>query len=249
MAKKAKCNHIIGYTEERDGYDGTLTEFVSLDDLYLSKAKDLKSSNGSLFNFCFNCGKKLEGLFDKKVESLLAEKNQRDEEERLKKEKANELFNQKVLAESIKTKLNQLPEEGSFVVVFYPDKDSYGKNIVLTGSKDLILRNCIHIRQNRSNPDTLIVKSIYKVFSQEVFADILLKQGWNFVGTTKTLEITDGNKKKQLSLDSDGTIYVTEKPADLEKDDYGSNIYDRFTINRLGEYLKIDLDLDQFFIT
>lgn len=85
ISNKQKCNHIIGYIES-SGYDGdTITEFVYLDSLDLSTANELKSTKGYPFNFCHNCGKKLEGFLDKKIEMLTEEKIKRNEAERIKK--------------------------------------------------------------------------------------------------------------------------------------------------------------------
>lgn len=245
MSKKQECNHVIGYIES-DGYDGSiLTEFVNYQYFNLSTANDLKSSKGSLYSFCPDCGKKLEGLIDKRIDNLTAEKNRIIEEDRIKREKFELSFRQKVSEVSKQTNLDQLPEEGLFAVVFHPTNSSYGKDVVLAGSKESILRNCVHYNSNKYNPDPLVKKVIYKALSHEDLRVILTDNGWEEKGTkvNKYLEKMDGNKCKQLSLDSSGIIYINEKSTDPE-DGYVSTNYETFAIHRLSGYLGFHIDLE-----
>jgi hypothetical protein len=243
MSKKEKCNHLIGYIETSTYDEGLDTNFMHLNDISLSDATDLKSHKGSLFNFCSTCGKNLEGLLDKRVELLTTEVVKQNEIDRINKEKANLAFNKKVDEVSKQTKLNQLPDHGTFVVVFYPTKDSYGKDSIINGSKELILRNCVHINTNRSNPDILTVKTIYKV-DNESFYKTMKEDNWTQLGEKpeyQYFEKVESNIKKQLSMES-GIVYVTEYHTDSDGDE--SKSYLNFAMHRLSEYLKKDVLLE-----
>ena len=235
------CIHTIGYIES-DGYDGsTITDFITMDSSW-DDLKTLKSQKNS-FSFCPYCGSNVSEILDSKIEEYAEMKKKKDKEDALKREKANVLFMNKVEMTARENKLDQLPEEGNFIVVFHPTKNSYGKDLVLTGTKDIILKNCVHYNQNKSNPDTLLVKNVFKVFSKETFSEIMVKNDWEKVGDYPRFVKTMGNKTRELTFDSDGTVYVTEKVKDSDGD--VSTNYDRFTINRLGDYLNSSVELEQ----
>jgi uncharacterized Zn finger protein (UPF0148 family) len=243
MNKKTKCDHVVGYIES-NGYDGDIiTEFIHATFYEISTAKKLKYSDGCLYSFCPYCGKKLEGVVDKRVEFLELEKQKRDEEERVKREKAEKILMDKVIETSIKTKLNQLPDDGNFVVVFQPTKSSYyTKDVVINGTKDLILRNCVHYNQNKSTPDELIIKEIYRVMSMESFSLLMSANGW-VVSPSGLCTKKEGNKKKEVSLDNGGIVYITERTVD-EDGEYCRPNYDMFAIHRLGNYLGVNVSLE-----
>jgi hypothetical protein len=112
----------------------------------------------------------------------------------------------------------------------------------MCGSKESILRNCVQYNHYQSQTCVLIVKAIYKVFSNETLAEILLKKGWKSLDAkNEVFEIVVWGTTKQLIMDKSGVVYVSEIRKFSDGDE--SKGYDQFALHRLGDYLKEDIPL------
>lgn len=237
---KTKCNHLIGCVEY-EGYENNSSEFHNLNELNLENAKALKSHDGFLFNFCPTCGKKLEGLLDKKIDELNNILFKNKEEERIRKEKVVFAFNEKVLEAGRNTKLDQLSDEGYFLVICDPVKSSYGQKVLFKGSKDLILRNIVHHNTNKSTPEPIIIQSIFQTLSIEEFGKIMNDCGWERKTETcfiKKEGLTETNLQYEIK---ECMIYINIKGKDSEGDSISN--FARFSTLGLGKYLEIDIEL------
>jgi hypothetical protein len=246
---KEECNHILGTVEE--GYQGEYsnveTLFIHLQSNDLKELKKLQSNSEEsfIFNFCPKCGQNLENTLNKKIKMMEKEVLKRKKEEEKQKIKKQDLFNKKVLEAGISTKLNQLPEDQSFAIIFYPTQQSYGKDVLMAGDKNFILRNCVHYNSNKSNPEQLIVKKIYIMPTKEEFDEIFTKcGGWDLKSFDLAYSKNEGNKSLEISIDSSGTVYLNTKTTD-EFGDTNTN-YDRFSFIFLEKFLGINIELKTF---
>jgi predicted nucleic acid-binding Zn-ribbon protein len=223
----------LGYSQ-REAYDCWETDFVSLSDMSIENGEKLKSGDGCIFKFCPHCGTNLEKVVENKINELVELKKQQEQETKLKNEKRKEEFEKQVLLEAQTTGLARLPE-GVFIVIFNPTKSSYGKNVVIAGTKDHILRSCVHFNQQRSIKEELIIQVIYKVPSPEFISSIMESNGWTAINASKTVfqkKIGAHTHVLDYAKES-GTIYANT----IDENDYKT--YDNFSIHRLNDYLSI----------
>jgi len=235
------CNHVLGFVEE-DGYDGAIeTYFKGFDD-GLDELVKLKKE-GTVYNFCPYCGVEVRPILDARITSLTKEKEKRQKEEQARKDKEKERFNKLVVETGEKTGLAKI-DDGNYMVVFQPTKSSYGKKIVLSGPKDLILRNCVNYNITKATPDELIVETIYKVPENSVIEEYFKALGWTQKKAEHFLYFEKKEDKKELviTLDSSGLAYLNTKIFD-EDGDSGTN-YSRFYLFEAKVAMGKELSLD-----
>lgn len=233
---KKSCIHLLGYYEN-ERYDSNETTFVNLTDS-LCELKKIKMIDGSRFDYCPNCGKKLESVLEDKMAELEALKLRYDEEVKQKKEKVNLEFLQKMEEIAKKTGLDQLEDNITYMVIFHPMKSTNGKDYMLSGDKDLIIRNSVNHNYNRANPEELIIKKIEKVYTIEQFSEICLKYEYVSMTTDNKVFEKTFNENNRLSLYFDGRdsrIYATRRLTDQDGDTHTN--YDQFYYFDLEKYL------------
>lgn len=248
--KKNTCNHTLGYVEN-EAYDCMETSFVSVESK-LTELKELNQTNGYVYHFCPNCGEKLEGVIEAKIQELEKSIQKLKKDEEKEKNKKEIAFNKKVEDLSKKTGLNLLPEEGNFMVIFHPFLSFLGdKDYIIAGTKDEILKNCvITTSQETESRDKLTVKTVYKTPTITEFNEQMTtkfgfkeKQGTNFVFE----RIIDGNLFQEVSYDPySGSVYAKSyKLNDVDCDNGKSSPYIKLSLPGLHHSMKIDIQLEQ----
>lgn len=223
------CNHEIGHIQDEEhGYQNQ-TEFINIDVSDLKTAQKLFSSDGHINKFCPNCGTDLKGLLEARIIVIKADISERLKKKEYEKKKADIAFNKEVEDMSIKTKLNLLPE-GNFIVLISPlggDK----RSSLLSGPKDLILRNCVNVSRYSSNKE-IKVEKIYIIPNKEEVAKFLTDNGFESFESGMFVKREEKSRDEISFSSSDGIVYGCKFNEDEEKDYY------RFGINRLGEHLN-----------
>lgn len=240
--KKNQCNHALGYIES-ERYEGIDVDFIYLSDAYLDNLKALTKEGR--YAFCPNCGHSLEGVIESKISEIEKEISERKEQERIAKEKADKIFSDKMEKFGKESKLDQLPENENFIVIYEPMKSTYGKYYVIQGDKKHIIKCAVSHNHQRYEPETLVLHKIYKVFSQEQFGKIVESCGFSRKNEKSVFYIKkEGNKTTEVEMSESGTVYATITVVD-EDGEEGRSYVPAFGIHRLSEFLKVPVELQE----
>lgn len=242
-----KCNHTLGYYEIYE-YDNNETIIVNTNEIYGLSTVDILKKDGTLFNYCPDCGESLSGLLNTIEESLkqkLQEEKKNKEQEQAKKK---EDFDKLVIEVSSRTKLCNLSDEGNFIVIVKALKE-HGSNYILGGDKDYLKKAATGIVKTNPNKELEILK-IYKMPTLSELKTLMESHGYEVKNTEmagypelscKKLFL---NKKLHVMINSSCTmIYVNTTIFDADGESYTS--YDNFGTHKLGEFLKTEFVLEE----
>lgn len=234
------CNHTLGHYSHNH-YDALETIFV---DMHSDESDLMKVKEETVYLFCPYCGHNLANIIDHQINLIQQQKKQYELEKKEKQRLAQIAFDDKVSKTSIDTGLNLLPD-GSFIVFFEknPKYDYKKYGVILGGEKSHILRNCVHVTQNRSDFQ-LKVEKVLKMPTLQELDHLMLSNGyvnksnkeltWSNHSYVKDL---GNNSSVHIFFGSDGIVYINKYQDD-------NTTYDQKWLFDFGEFLGVSFQLE-----